>query len=130
MNESDDKAAGEEFAQQAKQHFDNSVEGLDAATRSRLNRGRQAALAELGRGRPAWVQWIPAAGVAAAAIFAVVLWTGNQPIDEITPAASATDFEILLTEDSLEMIEDLEFYSWIELDAEAEDTAEPEDIVG
>ena len=123
MNERDDSAADTEFAQQAKQLFDESVEGLDAATCSRLNRDRQTALAELKAGRPVWVQWAPAAGVAAAAVVAVVLWTGNQSLDEITPPSSATDFEILLTEDSLEMLEDLEFYSWIDLDETAKDNA-------
>jgi hypothetical protein len=30
------------------------------------------------------------------------------------PTASVTDFEILLEGESLEMLEDLEFYSWLE----------------
>jgi hypothetical protein len=130
MKEQKDMGADKAFAEKGKQLFDESVEGLDAQTRSRLNRGRQAALAELATGRPVWVQWAPAAGVAAAAVFAVVLWTGNQSVDEVTPAASASDFEILLTEDSFEMLEDLEFYSWIDLDEEAQETLETEDIVG
>ncbi len=130
MNERKDTAADELFAEKAKQLFDESVENLDGETRSRLNRGRQAALAELTTGRPVWVQWAPAAGVAAAAVFAVVLWTGTQPVDELTPEATASDFEILLTEDSFEMLEDLEFYSWIDLDEETEETEEDEDVVG
>lgn len=130
MNERKDTAADEAFARKAKQLFDESVEGLDGETRSRLNRGRQAALNELATGKPVWVQWAPAAGVAAAAVFAVVLWTGNQPVDELTPEATAADFEILLTEDSFEMLEDLEFYSWIDLDEETEETPETEDVVG
>ena len=130
MNERKDMGTDKAFAEKAKQLFDESVEGLDANTRSRLNRGRQAALAELATGRPVWVQWAPAAGVAAAAVFAVVLWTGNQPVDELTPETSAADFEILLTEDSFEMLENLEFYSWIELDQEADEALETEDIVG
>ena len=36
-------------------------------------------------------------------------------------SAAVTDMEILLTEDSLEMLEDLEFYSWMDLDEEAGD---------
>jgi len=40
----------------------------------------------------------------------------------------ASDMEILLTEDSLEMLEDLEFYSWIDLDEEL--STEPENHVG
>lgn len=130
MNERKDTAREEAFAEKAKQLFDESVEGLDAQTRSRLNRGRQAALAQLAGGKPVWVQWAPAAGVAAAAVFAVVLWTGNQTVDEMTPGATASDFEILLTEDSFEMLEDLEFYSWIDLDEEIEETPEAEDVVG
>ncbi len=130
MKEHKDTAADRAFAEKAQRLFDESVEGLDGQTRSRLNRGRQAALAEIKTGRPVWVQWAPAAGVAAAAIFAVVLWTGNQPVDELTPEASVADFEILLTEDSLEMLEDLEFYSWIDLDEDADETLEPDGNVG
>jgi hypothetical protein len=130
MKEQKDMAADKAFAEKARKLFDESVADLDAQTRSRLNRGRQLALEELATGRPVWVQWAPAAGVAAAAVIAVVLWTGNQPVDELTPAASASDFEILLTEDSFEMLEDLEFYSWIDLDEEADVALETEDIVG
>ncbi|TDJ33488.1 MAG: hypothetical protein E2O53_10000 [Gammaproteobacteria bacterium] len=130
MKERKDMTADRAFADQARKLFDESVEALDGQTRSRLNRGRQAALEELTSGTPVWVQWAPAAGVAAAAVVAVVLWTGNPPVDELTPGASVADFEILLAEDSFEMLEDLEFYSWIELDEDADEIMEPEDIVG
>jgi len=128
MNERDDPAAGGELSDRAKELFDSSVAGLDAETRSRLNRGRQAALAETGRARPARLPWAFGAGVAAAAVLAVALWSGNSPAPPPSPDASAADFEILLDEDSLEMLEELEFYSWIEF---AEDTApQSDDQVG
>jgi len=127
MNKRHDPGTENAFVDKARQLFDESVDGLDGETRSRLNRGRQVALAELVTGRSLWLQWAPAAGVAAAAVVAIVLWTGTQPDYELPPEA---DFEILLTEDSLEMLEDLEFYSWIDLDEEAEQTQQPEDQVG
>lgn len=111
-----DERRDEELAKQAKSMFDDSVERLDAATLSRLNRSRQQALAELDRTRPVghWARWVPATGVAAAAVVAVMVWQG-EAVDVTLPAnGSVTDFELLLGEDSFEMIENLEFYSWIE----------------
>ena len=130
MNERTDVTAEAAFAKKAKQQFDESVERLDGEAQSRLNRARHAALAELGTGRSIWVQWAPAAGVAAAAVLAIVLWTGNPVSDEISVPAVASDMEILLTEDSLEMLEDLEFYSWIDLDEEMDALPEAENNVG
>ena len=83
MNEWNDKSADDAFAEGAKAHFDESVERLDGETRSRLNRSRHAALAELERGRPAWAKWVPATGVAAAAVMALVIWTGGPQTDDL-----------------------------------------------
>ena len=130
MTERKDNATENAFVERAKQHFDESVANLDGETRSRLNRGRQAALAEIASGRRTWIEWAPAAGIAAAAVVAVVMWTGNPPGDELTPVSASTDIEILFTEDSFEMLEDLEFYSWIELDDETDETLQPGGHVG
>lgn len=123
MNERNDIGKeNDALTAKAKALFDQSVEELDAATLSRLNRGRHEALEQLGGGTVGlrWTQWVPAAGVAAAAAFAVVLWTGDRPIDELTPPASVSDLEIILDGDDFEMLENLEFYSWIELDEESD----------
>ena len=129
MKERTDVTAEDAFAEKAKQRFDESVQRLDGATQSRLNQSRHAALAELSKGRPVWVHWAPATGVAAAAVLAVVIWTGTPGTVDLADPAVANDMEILLTEDSLEMLEDLEFYSWIDLD-EAEELPTPENHVG
>ena len=126
MNERNRNTADEAFADKAKQHFDASVDSLDGETRSKLNRGRQAALAELKPGGRPWVQWIPAGGVAVAAVAALVVWSGSMRLPELDTPGVASDMEILLTEDSLEMLEDLEFYSWIDLDGETTDSIETE----
>ncbi len=123
MNERHENTAKIEdgpFVTKAKEIFDQSVETLDAETRSRLNRGRHEALAQLqpGANYTQWLRWAPATGVAAAAVMAVVVLTGRPPVDELTPPATAGDFEILLDEESFEMLEELEFYSWIDLEGE------------
>jgi hypothetical protein len=127
MSKTDDrieKTEDELFVQKAKAIFEQSVDGLDGQTQSRLNKSRQAALAELDSGTVSlgrWIQWAPAAGVAAVAVAAVVLWNGNPSLDTginaIEPAV-AGDFELLMAEESFDMLQDLEFYSWVELDAE------------
>ena len=110
----------EEFAKQAKELFDESVGKLDAATLSRLNQGRHRALAELDRKTSSsglWVRWVPVTGVAAAALVTVMIMNGQAPVEQ---PVTASDFEMLLEEDSLEMLDELEIYTWLELaDAEA-----------
>ena len=111
--------ADERAVKRAKELFDASVEQLDGATLSRLNQGRHAALAELhgARHRAQWLRWVPATGVAAAAVVTVMIMNGPDgvvvPADSDTPV-TVTDFEMLLDDENLEMLEELEFYSWLE----------------
>jgi hypothetical protein len=130
MKESKKANTDDAFAERARQLFDESVQNLDGETLSRLNRGRQAALAEISSGSRRWAQWAPAGGVAVAAVAALVVWTGSSEIDVINSPEVASDMEILLTEDSLEMLEDLEFYSWMEFDGETNEPSEPTNNVG
>ncbi len=115
-HEQDEPERNEQFARQAKELFDHSVERLDAATLSRLNKGRHQALAALQQtglvGQ--WARWMPATGVAAAVLVTVIVLQGPGVEGPEPPAVTVTDFEILLGEDSLEMLEELEFYSWID----------------
>lgn len=113
MSKPDDTQQDDVIGKQAKQVFDDSVDALDAATLSRLNRGRQRALAEL---EPAarwrrWTMWAPAAGLGAAVVVAVLMSSpANSPVLIETPGS---DFEILMGEESIDMLEDLEFYTWL-----------------
>ena len=110
MNEPDNT-----FGTKAKAAFDASVDGLDAATLSRLNRSRHEALAELEHPKRQWSSWMPATGVAAAVLLAVFLLQSPSAVKDVAVPTSVTDMEILLGEDSIEMLEDLEFYSWIDI---------------
>lgn len=132
MSEHDDNnsdKSDERLVRRAKQLFDDSVDGLDAHTRSCLNQRRQHAMAALvpdrADGRRIW--WLPAAGVVAAAA-AIFLLDRHQTTVPPVPSTVAADFELLMDETSLEMLEDLEFYSWIDL--ESTDTSTPDENVG
>ena len=126
MSKADDSKESTEddlFVQKARAMFDDSVDSLDGQAQSRLNRSRQTALAELDSGTVSlgrWAQWAPAVGAAAIAVVAIVVLNGNPLEDPIVmPDASqaAGDFELLIAEDSFDMLEDLEFYSWLDIDA-------------
>lgn len=118
MNEPRDKEAigKDSLATQAKELFDGSVERLDAATLSRLNQARHAALAELSgrRSHGHWLRWVPVTGVAVAAVVAIMVMRGPNGVDIPVESVTSTDFEMLLDDESLEMLEELEFYSWLE----------------
>ena len=116
------KKSDEKFAREAKALFDGSVDKLDASTLSTLNQGRHRALAKASAPPTQWLRWVPAAGMATAALLAVMVVLPGPTVVEPMPAA-VSDMEILLGEDSIEMLEDLEFYAWI-------DMLEQEDDVG
>ena len=116
----DMKKSDEQFAQEAKALFDASVDEMDAATLSTLNRGRHYALEKAEAPRTRWLRWAPAAGVATAVLIAVMVTLPGPSQVEVMPAARA-DMEILLGEDSIEMFEELEFYSWLDMMEEGDD---------
>jgi len=108
-----DPGKNEQVEDRAKTLFDDSVERLDAATLSRLNQGRHKALDELRRADTVrWGRWLPAAGVAAVAVVMIIVMRG--PVVVTDDPVTASDFEMLIEADNLEMFEDLEFYSLLD----------------
>jgi hypothetical protein len=120
--------ADRDFERRARAWFDASVDGLDAGTRSRLNRSRQQALAAAaGERRASGASWTGAAvgALAASVVVAVLLWRGagepaSPPLDARVAADEAPGqaLEVLAAnEDDLRLVaaeEDLEFYAWVE----------------
>ena len=103
----------------AKQAFDRSVSEIDAPTRSRLTQARYRALQELSPAavRRSFWRWplAPAGAIAAAALVALLMFSQREPATEpALQAAAVADLEILLGEEDLEMLEELEFYAWLE----------------
>lgn len=93
--------------------LDERVTGLDAATQSRLTRARHSALADVRR-RPFLSRYGAALGSASvAAVVVAVLWL-NPSIEAPDPDALLTEFEIEAIGEDLELVEDLEFFDWLE----------------
>ena len=122
-------AADDSFVEQAGRRLRYGVKTLDATTRLRLNRARRKALLELrDRSRmQRWIadQWGPAVGATFIALLAAGLWfgVGMQTASENMPMQTAgapvdlgdlADLDMLLADENLEMIEDLQFYLWMD----------------
>ena len=116
-----DENADRKLEQRAKAVFDESVASLDGQTQARLARARQAALREVEpkaadrNGR----RWMPAAGLAAAALAAVGIAvfrdrSDNQTLAKNQRATPLEDMDLLAADDDLDIVQDLDFYSWLD----------------
>ena len=113
-----------EFERRAAGLLRDSADNLDAATRSKLNRARQAALDELSPAKRLTPMWgiLTAAAVGAVAIS---LWRAapEPATPDVMPTVTTTpELEVIFAEENLDMLEDLEFYVWLAaegMDAEA-----------
>jgi hypothetical protein len=106
----------EELERRSRELFENSVDRLDARTRSRLHQARNVALDELKKGstRRYWLS-APLGGLAAVVLVAVFLLSGRETV---TPGSEPgilplDDFDIVADTDNFEMLQDVEFYSWL-----------------
>ena len=112
------------FEKRSRALFQDSVEGLDFALRSRLTQARSAALEAAATRRPwalGWKLWTPAAGVTAAAVLGVVLWMGSPLHHQAGVAEAQSSFEDLDllassdegSADAMEMLQDdIDFYDF------------------
>jgi hypothetical protein len=114
----------QELIDRCRDALDEAAAGLDGRTRARLNQARQRALdawpatARRAQQRPLW-----AFGLAAATA-ALLLWVAPQPSPERgsmgleEPAPVMLDEALWAEDDSLDLAQNLEFYAWLELEAD------------
>jgi hypothetical protein len=109
----------DKFEDRTKEILEESSARLEGRTRSRLTQARHAALAQLEK--PAhqwWRTYMPAGAAAAAAVLAVMIYTGQTGIVKSPRApnpAMAEDTEILADVEAPDFTEDgddVEFYEW------------------
>lgn len=101
--------------------LDESCEHLDGGTLSRLRQAREQAISKAAQ-PSLWQKFkIPATALATAttAVFVVFFYLGS-PNDMSNLHSSFDDIEILMSEESPDFYEELDFYSWL---AEEQDSA-------
>ena len=125
MNEQRPEPLLDSFEERSRVLFNDSVEGLDFAVRSRLTQARNAAIEAASARRRPWfsrVGVLAPAGMTAAAVLGAVLWLGS-PLGQhaATVADGQTnleDLEIVASSDevgadAMDMLQDdIEFYDW------------------
>lgn len=91
-----------------------SADGLDGHIRSRLTQARSAAVEAARKSRSPFL-WrvIPAGALAGAAALAFVLWSGAPQGPAPASLHSLEDLDLIVTSESFELLEDLEFYEWV-----------------
>jgi hypothetical protein len=110
------------FERQTRAMLEESLSHIDARVRSRLNRARQAALAQLAERQPALYRnrfFVPAGAAAGAAAVFLMLALWNQKatrleVNEETQS-SFEDLELLADGEAFELLdqgEDPIFYEW------------------
>jgi hypothetical protein len=119
-----------DFERRTRELLHESVAQLDASTRSRLTQARFAAVETARRRRgavsplAAWRGWMPLGG-AAAAVLAVLVWSGgwergvspDRPFgaqDAAQVGSPFDDLDLIAADESMEMMEELEFYAWLD----------------
>jgi anti-sigma-K factor RskA len=130
----DDPALDAPWLADVRARLDESARDLDAATLSRLNQARQAALAAARPRRPWWriAPYLVGATATAALALAVglALTLPGSPESAVAPVAAgldvagldaadldAADLDMLSAPDDLALYEDMEFYAWLDDEA-------------
>ena len=105
----------DELAGSVRDSLEQSLEHLDAATLSRLNQARQNALTIKQR-RVSGLPWLAAGSLAVIAISILasrLLLTSPDTLNDNMPLASIDDAEFIVVSEDIELLENLDFVSWM-----------------
>jgi hypothetical protein len=107
------------FERRTRELLNASAAALDGRVRSKLTQARFAAVEEARRGRGSfvWRSWVPVGSLAGAAVLALLLWNGDISLNRHDSGQTQNpldDLDLMTADENLEMIEDLEFYQWLD----------------
>jgi hypothetical protein len=123
-----------DLARRARQLFREHLAQLDETTRARLRAARLRAVDAGSEPRPfGWAprQWLAAGAVGAFAAALVAVWTlvpGAAGVDRgSVDVANSSDLELLLGGEDFDVVQNLEFYAWLEEQKDAKPAAKSAD---
>ncbi|MFT5117304.1 MAG: hypothetical protein ACI9NY_000833 [Kiritimatiellia bacterium] len=108
------KPTEDELNSRVKQDLDDSVRALDASTLSKLHQIRSQAVDQAERKKNRWLPMMVGSLITAGMMIFSVAIIFNTSVTEL---GQGDDFELVSISDNLELLEDLEFYEWLEDDA-------------
>jgi hypothetical protein len=107
-----------DFERNLRQHLEYSVDDIDDLTLARLRAARARAVES--SGRPLLNKWwLPAGGFATAVVIVIALTVYLQNGSALAPVLDSGDMEMLSSVDSFEILDNLEFYQWLEAQEDA-----------
>ncbi len=111
MNDRHDTDMNRDLHESVIESLDQSIEHLDAHTLSSLNQARHRALAQLGKPRLLNPQWVKAGAFAVLLVTAINGWLffKHSNIQQMY----TDDFEMIVTSEDYELIQDLDFVAWM-----------------
>lgn len=104
-----------DFEQRSRAELRRAVADLSPEVRARLDEMAALAAREApgGRRRRIWRVALPLGGGLAAATLAVFMWP-SADLAPARPGGPADDMALLLNVDNLDLLEQMEFYQWLE----------------
>ncbi|MHB1238947.1 MAG: DUF3619 family protein [Gammaproteobacteria bacterium] len=108
------------FLERIRSSLDAGVRDLDGPTLERLQGARRHALASARPCRRRSISlWVPAAAVAGVVALALLLVVGRPSAPASSTVAAQLDaVDVLASGDSLDLYQDLDFYTWLARDAD------------
>lgn len=100
------------LSENLKQSFDESVEKLPAETLSKINVIRNKSLDKNNRQKSQWLPLIVSSSFVAVCLVSILYFNYQAPLSDLD--FSTDDLELLSSSENLELLEDLDFYLWLE----------------
>lgn len=117
MSEEKQNSSEQDFVAQINEALDASVDRIDAETRQKLNAARRNALAQQKQKVFLASSWSKAIFATALSVFVAVLVVKTQfPVTTeqgVIEEENLEALELIAAQDTLDMYEELEFYSWL-----------------